>query len=219
MRSIRAVLFDMDGLLVDTERRNMECACETAKEMGFELDIPSLSRVVCGVRRAIAVPTYALMLPKDVDAEAFYARKTELIRQRLQHEKLCAMKGAEELLSWLNAHGIACVLATSSAQEAAERTLRALGLWDLLPYRVTGDAVTNSKPHPETYLKAAEAAGVPIENCLVLEDSFNGLRSGRAAGAVVGMVPDTLPYDDLCTPYCDAVFQDLTEVIRWFEEE
>jgi len=219
MKPIQAVLFDMDGLLVDTERRNMECACEAAKEMGFELDIPSLSRVVCGVRRALAVQTYATVLPDWADAEAFYARKTELIHKRLQTEKLCPMKGAEDLLKWLNDHGVACVLATATSRDAAEHTLRELGLWDLLPYRVTGDAVTNSKPHPETYLKAAEAASIPVENCLVLEDSFNGLRSGRAAGAVVGMVPDTLPYDALCAPYCDAVFHDLTEVIEWFEEK
>ena len=219
MKPIRAVLFDMDGLLLDTERRNMECALAVAKEMGFELDMASLSRVVCGVRRALAVETYALCLPDWVDAAAFYDRKTELIHERLQTEKLTPMKGAEELLKWLNSHGIVCVLATSTARDSAEKNLRSLGLWDLLPCRVTGDMVSQSKPHPESYLKAAEAAGFPPEECLVLEDSFNGIRAGRAAGACVGMVPDTMPYDEHCAPYCDAVFHDLTEVIDWIQAD
>ena len=219
MKPIRAVLFDMDGLLLDSERRNMECAAAVAREMGFELDIPSLARVVCGVRRAMAVETYARCLPEWVDAAAFYNRKTELIHERLQTEKLGSMKGAEELLKWLNAHGIACVLATATTRESAEKSLRSVGLWEYLPYRVTGDMVTKSKPDPESYLKAAEAAGASPSHCLVLEDSFNGIRAGRAAGAYVGMVPDTLPYDELCAPYCDAVFSDLTEVIDWIQAD
>lgn len=219
MKNIKAVLFDMDGLLVDTERRNMECAAEVARELGFELDIPSLARVVCGVRREFAVETYASALPSRVDAEWFYARKTELIHERLKTEKIQPMKGASELLRWLNSHGIACVLATASKFESAQANLSALGLWDDLPLRITGDAVSHSKPHPETYLKAAQLAGVSPAECLVLEDSFNGIRSGRAAGAVVGMVPDTLPYDEQCVPYCDAVFSDLAEVIEWIQKD
>ena len=109
------------------------------------------------------------------------------------------------------------MLATATKREEAECRLRDLGLWDYLPHQITGGDVSQSKPHPETYLKAAAAAGAAPENCLVLEDSFNGIRSGRAAGAVVGMVPDTLPYDNLCQPYCDVVFNDLTEVIGWLQ--
>ena len=91
-------------------------------------------------------------------------------------------------------------------------------LWNLLPHRITGDMPLRSKPDPEPYLKGAELAGVQPAECLVLEDSFNGIRAGRAAGCMVGMVPDTLPYDDSCQPYCDVVFRDLTEVKQWICE-
>ena len=217
MKKLRAVLFDMDGLLIDTERINMACARQVAQEMGFELDIPKLARTVCGVRRAFAVQAYASVLPESIDAQVFYDRKNELLQHTLETEGAPAMKGAAELLTWLNDQGISCVLATATRYETAENRLRAAGLWHLLPYRITGDDVIRSKPDPETYLKAAALAGVSPSECLVLEDSFNGIRSGRASGALVGMVPDSLPYSEECAPYCDQVFHDLTEVIAWIE--
>ena len=127
------------------------------------------------------------------------------------------MKGAAELLRWLHEHGIICVLATATQEPTAVSRLQSAGLLEYLSLRVTGNMVQNSKPHPETYLKAAEVAGVPIEECLVLEDSFNGIRAGRASGAIVGMVPDCLPFDESCAPYCDQVFDSLLDVIRWIE--
>lgn len=217
MKNIHAVLFDMDGLLIDSESINMRCASQAAQEWGFMLDVPSLARRVCGVRREYAVEAYASVLPAWVDAKAFYERKRFLFQQILHNEKTRPMKGALELLKWLNEHEIVCVLATATRYDEAKSRLQELGLWAYLPYRITGGDVQQSKPHPETYLKAAAAAGFPPAECLVLEDSFNGIRAGRAAGAVVGMVPDTLPYDDLCAPYCDVVFQDLTEVIGWLQ--
>lgn len=218
MRNIRAVLFDMDGLLLDSERMNIECACQTAREMGFTLEPETIARRVMGIVRAHVVAAYQTLLPEGVDGAAFYQRKNEIYALRKQREGLQPMKGAKELLEWLNAQGIACVLVTASSRESAEKQLRDQHMWDLLPGRITGDMLTNSKPHPEPYLRGAALAGVEPAECLVLEDSFNGIRSGRAAGCAVGMVPDTLPYDEACQPYCDAVFRDLTEVRAWMME-
>ena len=128
------------------------------------------------------------------------------------------MKGAKELLAWLKEHGIPCVLATSTSVELATKRLKMAGIYDCLQHYITGDMVTRSKPDPEIYLKAADAAGVPIEKCLVLEDSYNGILSGRASGAVVGMVPDMLPYDESCADSVDAVFDSLLDVIEWISE-
>lgn len=219
MRDIRAVLFDMDGLLINTERVNVECAQAAAREWGFELDGLAMARHVMGLTRDKVLAAYAMLIPEGMDAEAFYRFKVEKIMQRRAAEGIQPMKGAKALLEWLNARGIICVLTTSTAREGAESVLRELGMWELLPKRITGDMIQRSKPDPEPYLRAAELAGVDPAQCLVLEDSLNGLRSGRAAGCVVGMVPDTLPYDETCEPYCDAVFRDLTEVQAWMEKE
>ena len=219
MRNIRAVLFDMDGLLLDTEQMNIECICQTARAMGAELDAQVVARRIMGVARAHIVEAYQSLLPDAVDGAEFYRRKNELFSQRKQQDGVKPMKGALELLHWLHEQGIICVLVTATVAQAARERLCENNMWDLLPLRVTGDMPLRSKPDPEPYTKGAELAGVHPSECLVLEDSFNGIRSGRAAGCMVGMVPDTLPYDELCAPYCDAVFNDLTEVIDWIQAE
>lgn len=218
MRNIRAVLFDMDGLLLDTESLNMQVTVELAQEMGITVDPQFVARNVFGKRRAEVVAAYAAALPDGVDVPKFYEEKNRRLRERIE-QGIEAKKGALELLTWLTQRGIPCVLATATASDLAEKRLRSTGLWELLPLRVTGDMTVNGKPHPETYLRAAELAGIHPSECLVLEDSFNGIRAGRAAGAVVGMVPDLVPYDETCAPYCDAVFEDLTQVIGWLSEE
>lgn len=215
MRNIRAVLFDMDGLLLDTEKMNIECVCRTAREMGAELQPEVVARRIMGTARSQIVAAYQSLLPDSVDGAEFYRRKNELFALCKQQKGVQPMKGAVELLRWLHEKGIACVLVTATGGATAEKYLRALEMWDLLPLRVTGEMPLPSKPNPDPYLKGAELAGVHPSECLVLEDSFNGIRSGRAAGCVVGMVPDTLPYDETCKPYCDMVFRDLTEVQGW----
>ena len=219
MPDIRAVLFDMDGLLLDTERMNIECVCQAALEWGVKLQPEVIARRIMGTARAQIVAAYQSLLPDSVDGAVFYQRKNELFARRKQQEGIRPMKGAAELLHWLHEQNIACVLVTATVGETAERQLRALGLWDQLPYRVTGDMPLPSKPDPAPYLRGAALAGVDPTECLVLEDSFNGIQSGRAAGCRVGMVPDTLPYDETCAPYCDVVFRDLTEVAGWIKEK
>lgn len=218
MRNIRAVLFDMDGLLLDTEKMNIACACQVAQEWGFSLCAEDIARRVMGVARAQVVAAYQSLLPPGVDGAAFYQRKNQLFAKRKQQEGVLPMKGAKELLHWLHEQGIACVLVTATAGDMAEKYLRAQDMWHLLPHRITGDMPLRSKPDPEPYLRGAELAGADPAECLVLEDSFNGIRAGRAAGCKVGMVPDTLPYDESCQPYCDVVFHDLSEVQAWICE-
>ena len=218
MRKIRAVLFDMDGLLLGTGKLNIECVCQVAREMGAELQPEVVARRIMGTARAQIVAAYQSLLPDSVDGAEFYRRKNELFAIRKRQEGVKPMKGAVELLHWLYEKGIACVLVTATVGDSARERLLDNGMWDLLPCRVTGDMPLPSKPDPAPYLKGAELAGVDPAECLVLEDSFNGIRAGRAAGCMVGMVPDTLPYDETCKPYCDAVFHDLTEVQAWISE-
>ena len=177
MRNIRAVLFDMDGLLLDTERMNIECVCQAALEWGVELQPEVIARRIMGIARSRIVAAYQSLLPASVDGAVFYQRKNELFARRKQLEGVLPMKGAVELLHWLHEQNIACVLVTATVRETAEKQLRALELWDLLPCRITGDMPLRSKPDPEPYLRGAALAGVDPAECLVLEDSFNGIRS------------------------------------------
>lgn len=215
MKDIRAVLFDMDGLLLDDERINIECCIDQAHEWGFDLDPVTVARAVMGATRATVVSCYARVLPDGVDAQLFFDSKRERLHERFAREGIKPMKGSVELLAWLNEHHIPCVLATSTSVELATSRLQSAGIYDRLQHYVTGDMVRNSKPDPEIYLKAAKAAGVPIDKCLVLEDSYNGILSGRASGALVGMVPDMVPYEESFRDHVDIVFSNLLEVIDW----
>ena len=219
MKDICAVLFDMDGLLIDDERINIGSCCEMAEIMGFTIDPLDIARHCMGATRETVIDCYRAILPADVDVNAFLEAKNKLLLKHFEELGFPPMKGAEELLSWLHLHGIACVLATSSGMDKVEARLGSAGLAHLLDHIVTGDMVTHSKPDPEIYLKAAAKADAPIEKCLVLEDSYNGVRAGRASGAVVGMVPDTLPFDDTCAPHVDFVFDSLRDVIDWLQAD
>ena len=94
------------------------------------------------------------------------------------------------------------------------------GLLDFFPesIQITGDKAAHSKPAPDLFLQAAACLNVPRENCLVLEDSVNGVTAGRAAGCVVCMVPDLIPYTDALRTQCDLVARDLEDVLAFLKE-
>ncbi len=213
MRTIRAVLFDMDGLLIDSERIGIRASVRAGKALGYPVD-EALAMQMLGLTRAGSAAKYRAAIP-GMDVEAFYAAFTREMEDEIDRQGVPCMPGAQELLAWLQERGIPRVLATSTAQALADKRMERAGIARFLPLRVTGDDVAHSKPDPEIFLKAASLAAIDPEACLVLEDSVNGIRAGRAAGAVVGMVPDLTPYSDACAPYCDAVFRSLFEAKEW----
>ena len=121
--------------------------------------------------------------------------------------------GVPELLDVLDVHRVPRAVATSNDRFLVEGYLKGLGILDRFDAVVTGDMVRRSKPEPDIYLAAAEALGVAPADCLVLEDSPNGLKSGRAAGMRTCMVPDRIPYTDALRPYVDDVRASLDDVI------
>ena len=111
-------------------------------------------------------------------------------------------------------------LASSSSRERTENCLRLTGLLNFFPesIRITGEKAIHSKPAPDLFLQAAACLNVPSANCLVLEDSVNGITAGRAAGCVVCMVPDLIPYTESLRSQCDLVAQDLADVLACLKQ-
>jgi HAD superfamily hydrolase (TIGR01509 family) len=187
-----AVLWDMDGTLVDTEPYWMRAEGELVREFGGTwTDEDALQVVGAGLWEAAAVFQRAGV---DLDADTIVARLTARVREQLAEHGVPWQPGARELLKSVRDAGVPTALVTMSVRSMAEDIVAAIPFraFDLL---VTGDEVAEPKPHPEPYLTAAEKLGVEIADCVAIEDSPTGLRSASSAGTVAIGVPHMVPLD------------------------
>jgi HAD superfamily hydrolase (TIGR01509 family) len=205
----RAVLFDMDGLLLDSERAMQACLEAAAHalgetiEAGFWLGMVGKDDVSCraavaeriGRQRGEAL----LTLGKQ--------RYAELAARGIAHRP-----GVLALLQWLRAHGIARAVGTSTARPLALCKLQAAGLLEYFTVIATSSDVQHAKPAPDIYLLAAAQLGVAAADCLVLEDSVVGVRAALAAGIRVIQIPDLLPADAEVRALGHRIMASLTEV-------
>lgn len=205
-----AVVFDMDGLLFDTEALWQEALLSAAAEGGREIPDEVYSKSI-GVRRSQCRGLFTAHFGEDFPFDDFYAdwrRQFWLVAE----SKLALKPGVAELLDLLDQSGLPRAIATSSSRTTAERHLaahRLTGRFDALVCRGEYD---QGKPAPDPFLKAAEKLGVQPHLCLALEDSHVGVCSASAAGMMTVMVPDLLePTEDIYT-LCAFVARDLHEV-------
>ena len=211
MQVLEAVIFDMDGTLVDSERVSQEAWKRAARDLGIELP-GELIRSFIG-RTAPSV--HALMV-EHLGGDDELAK--ECFRLHLVHfDQICEtdltlMPGAREALDELHAAGYPLALATSTYRSKAIPRLDRFGLRDMFASITTGDEIENGKPAPDIFLLAAERMGVDPARCAVIEDSHNGVRSGHAAGAQVFMVPDMVPPTSEIEGMCAAVLESLHEL-------
>jgi HAD superfamily hydrolase (TIGR01509 family) len=186
-RRLKAVVFDLDGLMFNTEELYQYVGSQLLKRRGKDFDDELLDQMMGRPQRV------ALQLMIDyhgLDATvADLARETDEVFDEILESRLECMPGLVELLSTLERHNIPKAIATSSGRAFVEEVL---GRFDLAPrfqFILTGDDVTHGKPHPEIYLKAAERFGLAPQEVLVLEDSSNGCRAAVAAGTFAVAVP------------------------------
>ncbi|WP_315387456.1 HAD family phosphatase [uncultured Stenotrophomonas sp.] len=188
-----AVIFDMDGLMIDSERVSIACWSQAARELQLPFaDDFWLGLVGLGDRDC------EQLLLQHVNADqvaALYARCHDLYEARTQ-QGLPLRPGIMELLQLLQAHGIPRAVATSTRQPRASRKLAAAGLLPYFDHVVTSDQVSHPKPAPDIYLLAAQKLGKDPSRCLALEDSPAGTRAAVAAGMTAIQVPDLVHPDE-----------------------
>jgi HAD superfamily hydrolase (TIGR01509 family) len=186
--TVEAVIFDLDGLLVDSEPLAAEVWRRAVAVYGATISDAELSAMV---GKRIVDDAEALItahhLPTTVES---LVSARDVILHALLPASLRAMPGAIELVQGLSARGVPLALATSGQQWYAEACLAAVELSDLVPIRVTGDDVTHGKPDPEVYLAVAARLGLAPTVCLALEDAPPGAAAAIAAGARVIAVPN-----------------------------
>lgn len=191
-----AVIFDMDGLMIDSERVSLACWGQAADEFGLGLDEAVFLRMVgLGDRDSHALLRAQGIEDSVIDAVA--VRCHDLYEARTQ-TGLPLRPGILELLELLKAHAIPRAVATTTRQPRAGRKLAAAGLLPYFDAVITSGDVARPKPAPDIYLLAAQRLGQAPERCLALEDSPAGTRAALAAGMTVIQVPDLVhPDEDL----------------------
>ena len=186
---IKAVVFDMDGVLFDTDRLSMESWRKAAVQMGLG-DIEEGIYGCIGLNRTDCKIFLEKTYGKDFPYEAFRRKTSQLFSHRVETEGLPIMKGTEELLDWLAGQKVKIALASSTSTGAVKSHLERAGFTDYFQEIVGGDMVEHSKPLPDIYLKACTLLGVEPGEAAAIEDSPNGIRSAHAAGMLPIMVPD-----------------------------
>ena len=179
----------MDGLLLDTERIALSAFLETCEHFGIG-DHTDVFMKCIGTNTVLGRQVLEEGLNRKVDCTAF-ERVWDTKYDRSTSDRPIPLKdGALELLEQLSSMKMPLAVATSTRSVRAMQKLRDAGILDKFDAVVGGDQVRHSKPHPDIYLKAAEALGVLPQTCLALEDSENGVRSALSAGMTVVQIPD-----------------------------
>ena len=211
-KPVKAVLFDMDGLLIDTEAAYIDALQAAATAMGLEMPL-SFCHSMIGIPGPICDGMIQDFYGPNFVLETFGAHFDAHTRRRFE-SGVPVKAGAVELLDFLRQRHVPLAIATSSSQATVKKHLGRAGLLDRFAAVATRDDVVRSKPHPDVYLEAARRLGVAAENCIAFEDSNTGLTAAHAAGAMAIMVPDIVPPTEEVRAKCLQVVPDLHTALR-----
>ena len=215
MTTINAILFDMDGLIFDTEALKYRAWDKAGLEMGYTDFGKNLYPNLGSNRdREYFAETYG----KDFPYDEFVQRYETIIEEELRTKGMPQKPGLIPLLQYLKKNNYQLAIATSPDRALTKRHLTQAGIESYFSQIICGDMITHSKPDPEIYLKACEALDVSPEHALVLEDSRNGIRAALAAKIPVIMIPDLLKDFPEEEPFLAAKLDSLKDVIAWLEE-
>lgn len=214
---MKAVVFDMDGVLFDTEILCMKSWMAIAERHGLP-DMAEIFPQCIGLNandsRRIVLNAYGA----DFDYPAFREETARWFREYIETNGLPVKQGVYQILEWLGASGYKVALASSTRRESVFSHLDKAGIRGCFSVVVTGDMVEHSKPRPDIYLLACRELGVEPELCYAIEDSPNGIRSAHAAGMCPVMVPDMIPPDEELRRLSAVVLKDLTEVLAYLQD-
>ncbi|MCE1196089.1 HAD family phosphatase [bacterium] len=215
-RQVGAAVFDMDGLMFDTERLAVDAWIRAGAEAGFELSRPVIEGAVGLDRegtRAVLAAAYGPGLPYD----AIRARRLAIAAEKIAASGVPVKEGLFELLRFLGGRGFLLAVATSTDRARVTRLLDGAGVAGFFQAVVCGDEVARNKPDPEIYSAAAAKLGVAPECCIALEDSRSGIAAACGAGMLPIMVPDIVLPDAITLSRIYRRFESLLEVARFLE--
>lgn len=208
--SFQAVIFDMDGLLMDSERVGLTVMHQCGFLQGYDIPV-GMVRETIGSNKQSSSDFYHQFFP-DLDTDRLFQDFKSAMCDLAKRGQIPLKAGALKLLEAVKQKGLPMAVASSSGESTIRVYLESAGVISYFIQLVTGSGLP-SKPAPDVFLKTAAALNAKPERCLVLEDSIHGVQAGRNAGMTVAMIPDMIPYTEDLKPFCDYVLPDLTAVI------
>lgn len=214
---IKGAIFDMDGLMFDTEKLLVRFWREAARDYGYDMTDENVFEIR-SLSRKYSVPLLKGIFGEDFPFNEIRSRRIALMNEYIDTYGFDLKKGLFELLDFLKENDYSIAVATATDRERAERYLRKTGVRSYFNAVICGDMVTNGKPEPDIYITAAAELNLSPEECAAFEDSPNGIKSAYSAGCNVIMIPDLTQPDDVIKPMLSGVYESLDKAIDFFRE-
>lgn len=192
---VSGIIFDMDGVLIDSERQSNEGWLWAAGQLGVDMPMWLIDSFK-GAPAELCCKSFDDYYKGVIDYWEAKELRTQHVYKIRETEGIPVKKGVKDIFEYIRNNGLNCAVATSTRRESAEKTLHEIGVWDYLDAVVYGDEVEHGKPEPDIFLRAAKAIGVNPSEAVVVEDSINGIKAGYAADMRVVHIPDTIAIDD-----------------------
>lgn len=214
----KAVVFDMDGVLVDTEKIYRLSWKKNGMSIGIpEYEMETVCDRVAGGNKASNARVFKDIMGDDFDYPAFRQRTMDLFDEYVAEHGIDIKPDVKATLEFLKNRGIKIALATSTERSKAEQRLRAVGICDYFDEKVCGNEIAHGKPEPDIYLKACEMLGVAPEDAVAVEDSVNGVVSADRAGLYTVMVVDLVRPNETTEQHADQTYYNIRDMWSLFE--
>ena len=201
---IKAIIFDMDGLMIDSERVTFECYQERLKDMNLTMDEEFYKR-------------FYDVYGNDFPIENVIQDVHQLMAERFETEGVPVKKGLVELLHYLKDNNYKTIVATSSNRDRVDKILAQAKITEFFDDSICGDEVTKGKPNPEVFLKSCQKLGVNVDEAIVLEDSEAGIQASYDANIKVICIPDMKYPEKQYEEKTFKILKDLTEVTAYLK--
>ena len=213
---IKAIIFDMDGLMIDSERVTFECYQERLKDMNLTMDEKFYKTLLGKPIKGIYQRFYDVY-GNDFPIENVIQDVHQLMAERFETEGVPVKKGLVELLHYLKDNNYKTIVATSSNRDRVDKILAQAKITKFFDDSICGDEVTKGKPNPEVFLKSCQKLGVNVDEAIVLEDSEAGIQASYDANIKVICIPDMKYPEKQYEEKTFKILKDLTEVTAYLK--
>lgn len=217
MKDCKAVVFDMDGVIFDSERLVLICWEKVAEKYHVE-GITEVMTACIGTTQGKTEEIVLGHYGEDFPYDAFRKEASALFHEIVDRDGLPVKRGVQELLDFLREQGVTLAVASSTRLEVVSQELKQAGLYEYFQVVMGGDQLKRSKPEPDIYLMTCNKLGIQPAEAYAVEDSYNGIRSAYSAGMNPVMVPDILPPTEEMREKSVVVLDDLLQVRDWLEK-